>query len=209
MPTASDLAHIQRAKTNEILLSDDLPQLEEWTNDLVSDIYGKCSRENHMLQALLQNRALLKSWLEIWNAEKPDQGTAHECQPFELCGLKTYRKVISGFCTSCHGKLRFQLCPARLQAICKLSKPRTWAAVVTRQNGSRARPRYVFDGVHRCGIMKPNHCMRKQHVNLEMFQQTATRKKCHAGKEKCRCPRQCFGEKVVLGRRGLYEDDLI
>lgn len=209
LPTFEDLKRLQKAKTDELLYEEDLPPVADWDNDRVHEQYGTCSREHHMLQALLQSRELITTWLEIWNAGTSSQPNTTDCQPFELCGLKTYRKTVTGFCTSCHDKLRFQLCPARLQAICKLDKGMAWAGVVTRRYGGKVRPKYIFDGAHRCGIMKPNHCMRRQHVNLETFQSTLMRRKCQRGKEKCHCARQCFGEKVVLGRRGLYEGDLI
>lgn len=184
-------------ETDKILRQEGYPIIKAWTNSHVEQIFGRCSKPHHKLQALkqfYQDREKREDFVARWTAApKGDQG----CRPYQsIESVGSYNKSLKGTCEYCNNTFWTSVIASRLIAISKLQYSQLWMAVLPRKHTPTS---YVFEGSARCngsGHEGRNHCMTPSHLNMETFKHNARRKGHHRGKTKCYCYRLCIGRQV-------------
>lgn len=180
-----------RRLTDRVLSHEGYPPARLWCNSMVKAVFGRCSKQHHMLKVLVQNHRYGVAWLNEWTNGKPDwQG----CVAYENSAGPSYRKRLGGKCPRCDFYVEFTIMSSRLIAIFQLPVAEAWKGVLTRRHYPT---KYVFEGSGRCNIFgHPNHCMTASHLVLETFQHNIKRKRHHAGYQYCNCVRRCIGVNV-------------
>lgn len=171
----------------------DLASME---NKYIAKYYGRCSKEAHSLQVLLESCHDREKWLAGWkyNSTEKEQGCrVVEKQKRPKRGYSKKREL-RGTCPDCHEGIKKVLSPSRLIAIYKLRPSEFWKAVVRRKEQSRV---HLYEGSATCNIYGlPDHCVNPDHINLETKRHNARRKRHHHGTSRCCCYKPCIGSDV-------------
>lgn len=187
----TELDIIDRKLTNLVLSNEGYPLLHEWSNKTVKTVFGRCSRQDHMLQVLVLNHDWGIDWLRQWRRSETDtQG----CLAFDNSTGWKYVTTLCGDCSRCGKNIKSRIVSWWLIAIYRRPVVEMWKGVLTRK---RYPGKYVFEGSARCNLFgHPKHCMTPSHLVLETFMHNMKRKSHHSGAQRCNCVQACIGESV-------------